>query len=133
MQMTIRMTTDNKAAAIDIVMVATGNDNHYDAAKVIKELEKGVAIETRGCNVWKDDNDEWNQTFMANLEKFQFLGAGQSEIHVVNADEAMVLLHILPGKEAWTFKRSAEYLRMQIWGGYRTWGCDGFQESVLVV
>jgi hypothetical protein len=98
----IRMTPDKKAAAIDIVMLATGKDNH-DSAQIIRKLEKS------------DDVNIAN--FFIDVEKYQFSGPGQRKIYILDASEAIELLMMLPGKKAKAFRRESAALLTRLFSG----------------
>jgi hypothetical protein len=95
---TIRMTPGKKAAAIDIVMTATGQDNKHASTTII--------------NLKKD-----NLVFFKNIEYYQFPGPGQRQIYVLDAAEAIELLMMLPGKKARAFRRESAGLLTRLFSG----------------
>jgi hypothetical protein len=99
-QQTIRMTsgTPPKIAAIDFVMVVTGQNSNV-SAKTLKRMEE-------------DDTPFW-----CDLEKFQFPGAGQRPIYVLCSEEAIGLLMMLPGKKAKAFRKESVVLLNRLFAG----------------
>jgi hypothetical protein len=94
----IRVTPDYRIAAIDLVMIVTGQSNN-NSAKTIKRME-----------------DE-STPFWSNIEKYQFKGRGQQKIYVLKLSEASELIGMLPGSKAKKFRRHQHRLYTRVYAG----------------